>query len=205
MALGFGAKGLIPFGLSVASLCSQIRWSLLKSTPVMETFWRRVVARAGESGRRNLRNQEDGNRRRLHLQSEREESPLAQFALFSVGSSAHLSPRPAFGFTGEHATCALLSLRRPRRFDVRSVLGVGLVKADQESGGDVGTLIDRQGERFAEKLSALVAIEGQSTRACATQQDGFDIRPRAFSVAQKLGFGSPHVESMPMSHRGGTG
>jgi len=44
MTLGFGAKRLIPFGLSVASSCSRLRCSLPKSSPVMETLWRRAEA-----------------------------------------------------------------------------------------------------------------------------------------------------------------
>ena len=34
-----------PLVLFVATLCSQVRWSLPKSTPAVETFWRRAVAR----------------------------------------------------------------------------------------------------------------------------------------------------------------
>lgn len=87
--------------------------------------------------------------RSIRLQNDRGKSPLAQF---SVGSSAHVCRRPAFGFPCEHATRALVNLHRLRRFDVRGVLGGGLVKAGQEFGGDIGTFVDRQGERFPEKL-----------------------------------------------------
>jgi hypothetical protein len=44
MTLSFGADGLIPFGLSVSSSCSQILWSPPNSTPVLETLWRRVTS-----------------------------------------------------------------------------------------------------------------------------------------------------------------
>jgi hypothetical protein len=51
MTLGFGAKRLIPFGLSVASSCSHVRWSLPQSTGGMEIFWRRAVDRLLIQGR----------------------------------------------------------------------------------------------------------------------------------------------------------
>ena len=69
--------------------------------------------------------------------------------MVGFGAASDVIPGSSDGFTSQRASRAALDFGRPRRFNLRAVVGFRVIETGQQLRGDVRAVLNRQREGLA--------------------------------------------------------